>query len=264
MSNPTTTRDTRSNQPWKATWKITDTYRFAAYSPGHPGETLLIADEWGQRNHRNTDRGATLPYFFRRRTGEQADAFVQVYAGFEEGRELVQAVTVTTPRDNAVAVEITHAGGRDILLFGDGKRLELTAAPVVSDGVLAIVAGLPANGQPPLPTRPAAMLLGGTEIRAPGVTLSNARAEWSGTIAAQASLDGDSWFELTGPDLPAPDQFRGQAVIVSGDDDIRRAYPVVRAENTDQGTLKIFTRVSYRGFHARRATAWRLPALAVD
>ena len=37
-----------------------DAYRFAAYSPGHPGETLLIADEWGQRDSRNADRGATL------------------------------------------------------------------------------------------------------------------------------------------------------------------------------------------------------------
>ena len=263
-NDPTAPRDTRSNQPWKATWKITDTYRFAAYSPGHPGETLLIADEWGQRNHRNTDRGATLPYFFRRRTGEQVDAFVQVFAGFEEGRELVRSVTVTYPRDNAVAVEVSHAGGRDILLFGDGNRLELTSASVVSDGILALVADLPAHDQPAPPTRPTALLLGGAELKAPGVALTNARAEWSGAIAAQASRDGDSWFELAGTDLPTPDQFRGQALIVTGDDAISRAYPVVRAESTDQGTLKIYTRTAYQGFQARPATAWRLPALAAN
>ena len=217
----------------------------------------------GQRDSRNADRGATLPYFFRRRTGAQVDAFVQVFAGFEEGRELVQSVTVTTPRDHAVIVEINHAGGRDIVLFGDGSRLELTSVPVVSDGILAVVAGLPAPGQAPTTTQPTALLLGGAELQAPGVTLSNSRADWSGTIAAQVSQDGDSWFELAGATLPTPEQFRGQALIVTGDDAISRAYPVLRAESTGQGALKVYTRLSYQGFQARPATTWRLYALAV-
>ena len=124
---------------------MSDTYRFAAYSPGHPDENLLIADEWGQRDSRNADRGATLPYFFRRRTGAQVDAFVQVFAGFEEGRELVQSVTVTTPRDNTIAVEITHAGG-DIVLFGDGNRLiDLCASCFQWHS--RVVAGLPAQAR---------------------------------------------------------------------------------------------------------------------
>ncbi|MGI6354612.1 MAG: hypothetical protein GX937_04120 [Lentisphaerae bacterium] len=262
QDNPAAPRDTGANEPWKAVWKISETYRFAAYSPGHPDETLLIADEWGQRDSRNADRGVTLPYFFRRRTGAQVDAFVQVFAGFEEGRELVQSVKVTIPRDHAIAVEITHAGGRDIVLFGDGDRLELTSAPVVSDGILAVVAGLPAQGQPTT-TQPAALLLGGAELQAPGVALNNSRAEWSGTITAQASQDGDSWFELAGDILPTPEQFCGQALIVTGDDAISRAYPVLRAESAGQGTLKVYTRLSYQGFQARPATTWRLSALAV-
>jgi len=262
QDNPAALRDTGANGPWKAVWKISDTYRFAAYSPGHPDETLLIADEWGQRDSRNADRGATLPYFFRRRTGAQVDAFVQVFAGFEEGRELVQSVTVTTPRDHAVIVEINHAGGRDIVLFGDGSRLQMTSAPVASDGVLAVVAGLPAPGQSP-PTPPTALLLGGAELQAPGVALSNSRGEWSGTIAAQASQDGDSWFELAGDALPTPDQFCGQALIVTGDDAISRAYPVIRVESMGQGALKVYTRAAYQGFQARPATTWRLHALAV-
>ncbi|OQC22790.1 MAG: Heparinase II/III-like protein [Verrucomicrobia bacterium ADurb.Bin063] len=262
QDNPAALRDTGASGSWKAVWKISDTYRFAAYSPGHPDETLLIADEWGQRDSRNADRGATLPYFFRRRTGAQVDAFVQVFAGFEEGRELVQSVTVTTPRDHAVIVEINHAGGRDIVLFGDGSRLQMTSAPVASDGVLAVVAGLPAPGQSP-PTPPTALLLGGAELQAPGVALSNSRGEWSGTIAAQASQDGDSWFELAGDALPTPDQFCGQALIVTGDDAISRAYPVIRVESMGQGALKVYTRAAYQGFQARPATTWRLYALAV-
>ncbi|MDD4099170.1 MAG: heparinase II/III family protein, partial [Lentisphaeria bacterium] len=230
--NPAAPRNTGAKGPWKATWKITDAYRFAAYSPGHPGETLLIADEWGQRNHRNNDRGATLPYFFRRRTGDQLDAFVQVFAGFEEGRELVQSVTVATPREHVICIEVTHAGGRDIILLGDGSRTEAPTAPAMSsDAVLAIVAGLPAAGAA-APAGPAALLLGGTELQAPGLSLTTARAEWSGRVSSRASRGGDSWFELDGPVLPAPDQFRGQALIVTGDDGISRAYPVRRAEIT--------------------------------
>ena len=95
------------------------------------------------------------------------------------------------------------------------------------------------------------------------MTLNNSQAEWSGKIAGMASRDGNSWFELAGSALPTPEQFCGQALIVTGSDAISRAYPVIRAENTDRGTLRVYTRASYQGFQARPANTWRLAALAV-
>ncbi|NOY80528.1 MAG: hypothetical protein GXP31_05935 [Kiritimatiellaeota bacterium] len=66
--------------PWRAVWALGKTRRFSAWFPGAPGETVFVGDGWGQRDYRNTDRGAVLPYFFRRREGRgRLDVFTAAF-----------------------------------------------------------------------------------------------------------------------------------------------------------------------------------------
>ncbi|MFQ5810906.1 MAG: heparinase II/III family protein, partial [Armatimonadota bacterium] len=82
-------------KPWHVTWSVDDEYQFAAFAPGAPGETIVIGAGWGQRDHRNTDRGATLPYIIRRRTGGTGlDTFATVFAGGPKGSQLVRGVSL--------------------------------------------------------------------------------------------------------------------------------------------------------------------------
>ena len=51
---------------WLATWKL-ETTSFRALWNNEPGERSLVGDGWGQRDYRNSDVGAVLPYFVRER-----------------------------------------------------------------------------------------------------------------------------------------------------------------------------------------------------
>ncbi|MCH5372468.1 MAG: heparinase II/III-family protein, partial [Planctomycetes bacterium] len=106
--------------PWRMGWSL-DGYHFHVFVPGHDGEQVLVGDGWGQRDHRNTDRGATLPYVVRRRQGQAAcDIFVTVFAGGSRDKPLVESVQTvpleTGDSTGAVAVQVTTCEGVDLIV----------------------------------------------------------------------------------------------------------------------------------------------------
>jgi hypothetical protein len=66
---------------WRATWSASPDMTAIAWSVGQPGERVLVADGWGQRDWKNSDLGATLPYVVRRTTGDAMKTFITVYEG---------------------------------------------------------------------------------------------------------------------------------------------------------------------------------------
>ena len=89
---------------WRVTWDVDEDYQFTALSPGTEGESVVIGAGWGQRNHRNTDRGATLPYIIRRREGgTDLDTFATIFAGGPKGQDLVRGVSVLPLPANAAS-----------------------------------------------------------------------------------------------------------------------------------------------------------------
>jgi hypothetical protein len=52
------------------------------WNVGQPGERVFVADGWGQRDWKNSDIGATLPYFVRRTVGDGTKTFVSVIEGY--------------------------------------------------------------------------------------------------------------------------------------------------------------------------------------
>ena len=117
LANPRTAPGTT---PWQITWRLEKEYDFTAFSTGGAREVVTLGDGWGQRDHRNTDRGATLPYVLRTVEGAGQDQFVTVFAGGPRAKPPVLGVRrLTLPADapaGAVALEVQTPSGTDVLL----------------------------------------------------------------------------------------------------------------------------------------------------
>ncbi|MDH7569173.1 MAG: heparinase II/III family protein, partial [Armatimonadota bacterium] len=238
--------------PWRASWQVDEEYTFCAFSPGGEGEKVLLGDGWGQRDHRNTDRGATLPYLLRIRTGKQLDTFVSVFAGAPAQRPLVKgvrrlALPAGAPPD-AVLLEVQTALGSDVVYSTLSPALVRADTPLgemVTDGAAAVVLSGPGG----------AALFGGTRLSVGRVALSLPRATWSGKVAGASSEAGNSWFRLEGA-LPPAEALAGQTLFVTAEGK-RRAYPIRRVEGN-----RVYTKWSNVGFEARGGETWEVVSQA--
>ncbi len=82
---------------WRATWKAGAEQTCVAWNLSQPGERVWLADGWGQRDWKNSDVGATLPYVVRRTEGEGQKLFVSVFEGYAGGEPFVRSVTQRSP-----------------------------------------------------------------------------------------------------------------------------------------------------------------------
>lgn len=242
--------------PWSVRWELPGGYEFRTLSPGHPGEVVALGQGWGQRDHRNTDRGATLPYIVRRRAGAQhSDAFVTVFAGNAANRRLVAGVRLlhggeTQPPD-AIAVEVETADGKDLVIsMIEPKRVTVPfgGGSATTDGRLAAVVSL--GGKPAR-----ACLVGGTQFEAAGVSLKSPVAAFQGKVVDVGGAPGSSYFVVE-PSMPKDRPLVGQTFFTI-EGRIRRAYPIVAIEEAE-GQVQVFTKRAGRGFEARPAPRWEI------
>jgi hypothetical protein len=246
--------------PWSIRWELQDDYELRALSPGQPGEIVVVGDGWGQRDHRNTDRGATLPYVVRRRVGAGGvDAFVTVFEGSTSGQRLAKGVRLVPLREadhpNAVAVEIETAEGTDVvvsMLEPKPITVPFSGGSADTDGRFAAIVSR--GGKPWR-----ACLVGGSRLKAAGVTLDQPVGTLRGKIVNAHSANGNSYFVVEG-DLPHASELAGQTFFAV-DDGFRRAYPLVAVEEVE-GRLRVYTKRDGRGFEARPAQRWELPLMA--
>jgi hypothetical protein len=126
---------------WLATWKL-DTTSFRALWDNEPGERSLVGDGWGQRDFRNSDVGALLPYFVRERVnGAAPSAYVTVFEGAAEGAEVVRGLRrLAVPEalaGDVLAVAVDTAGGTDTFvscLRPVEVKLETSQGTIVVNG----------------------------------------------------------------------------------------------------------------------------------
>ncbi len=98
---------------WRAAWKCGADLTAVAWNVGQPGEQAWIADGWGQRDWKNSDIGATIPYVVRRCEGEGVKTFVSVFEAHAGTEPFVRAVQPWQSPDGLV---IETALGRDFVL----------------------------------------------------------------------------------------------------------------------------------------------------
>jgi hypothetical protein len=103
-------RAIESTSAWRATWK-SGALTCIAWNLPQPGERAWIADGWGQRDWKNSDIGATVPYIIRRTQGPDAKLFLSV---FEATADQPFVRKVTSLDGNTIAIETTT--GTDYVL----------------------------------------------------------------------------------------------------------------------------------------------------
>jgi len=141
-------KSAHSPDSWSAVWKVGDALLFSAHHCGQRGELTYIGDGWGQRDWRNTDIGATIPYIVRRhRPDSGVSAFATVYEAHPPDAALVKsAYRLAVPeeqRDNLVALAVETATGTDIVisqLDPAETELDTPAGRVQTDAAVAVIA----------------------------------------------------------------------------------------------------------------------------
>jgi hypothetical protein len=125
---------------WRTTWPCGGNMAAVAWNVGQPGERALIADGWGQRDWKNSDIGATIPYVVRRCEGGGARTFISVFEGHAGKEPFVRNVTLVDP---AGVLRIETALGQDYVMSMSGLgtlRIPTSAGEQAVAGHFAIVA----------------------------------------------------------------------------------------------------------------------------
>ena len=233
---------------WKALWKLGNGQHFAAFSPFADGEELFYGDEWGQRFYNNSDRGATLPYFSRRRKGGQLDSFVTVFHSYFGDTPLVQDVRVTERPEGVIASVQTRLGEDFFLFAANGQRLSY--GNMESDAEIAVIQKYGDR------TRSITMFAG-TRGQSGAKSLSSGQAYFKGNVKEAVNRKDEAYFTLEG-DCPTQGNWRGHTLIVTGEDGVGRPYQIMKSAWVE-GAFRAYTRADGMGLPAREAKNWLLP-----
>ncbi|MDP6040624.1 MAG: heparinase II/III family protein [Candidatus Latescibacteria bacterium] len=247
----------READPWRIVWTFDDGYTFEAFAPGSVDESVYVGDGWGQRDHRNTDVGATLPYVVRHLEGdEKNDVFVAAFAGSRGDESLLKSIHIlplpeSAPND-AVAIAVQTVHGIDIIIsMMDPAEITVPTdiGDVSTDGrVTAVLTGDESPSS--------ACLIGGTSLSMPGLDLTAPSAILSGSILSIGASNGNSYFDID-CEMSEIQTLEGQTLFAI-DDDTRHGYAIRKIESIDAG-CRVFTKCGHCGFEARSAKRWELP-----
>lgn len=104
---------------WRATWK-SGKMNCVAWSVGQQGEHVYVANGWGQRDWKNSDIGATIPYFVRRCEGDGEKTFISVFEGYGGNEALVRNVRLI---DKTGILEVETTMGTDYIMSMSGSGI---------------------------------------------------------------------------------------------------------------------------------------------
>jgi len=250
----------QSTTPWQATWAFEDGYTFTAFTPKSDSETVFTGTGWGQRDHRNTDVGATLPYIVRHRENAgNLPPFVTAFSGQQGDQSLIKSIEILPLPNNdsqdAVAVAVHTTQGTDIVIH------QLTPSPITvskelgdihTDGHLSVMMNADQSAA-------SACLIGGTQLTSPNAECTSPHATLKGQIQNIGSENGHSYFDIDCDAKHLQDQI-GQTLFTI-DDTNKHGYPIRAIEPITNG-CRIYTKQNHTGFEARQATHWELPLTA--
>ena len=173
---------------WTLRWQVAEDAQLSATHCGQQGEVVYIGDGWGQRDHRNTDLGVTIPYVVRRHAPDSAiSAFCTVYEAHKPGATSVKSVfRLAVPEhfaDNVVVLDIKTGIGSDLVIsqFDPNEvELETPAGTLRTDSHVAVIRVC--SGETAV-----AALAEGTKASLNGVDLQADRLKASEALGAQVA-----------------------------------------------------------------------------
>ncbi len=134
--------------PHRLQWQLAGEARLTVWQLPMEGEQIFIGSGWGQRDTRNKDRGARLPYVVRRSGGEGRKAFISLLEGHSASGAIVRDVRqLKISGSSAIVLQITTTEGRDYVVVNPESGPTKVTTP---DGVLetgAMLAVLSLQGQ---------------------------------------------------------------------------------------------------------------------
>jgi len=98
---------------WRVNWKCDGKINCNAWLAGQDNEQVFVADGWGQRDWKNSDSGAVIPYFIRRCSGQDLKTFISVFEGYEGNSPFVRNVKLIDP---AGIIMVETAKGSDYIM----------------------------------------------------------------------------------------------------------------------------------------------------
>jgi len=119
-------RTSNGNGTWSSEWKNENGLTTRAWSLGQEGEEMFVGNGWGQRDWKNADIGATLPYFVRRKQGDELQTFVSVFEGYEGEKPFVQNVTLL---DKSGIIMVETPFGKDYIMSMHAKGVMTIELP---------------------------------------------------------------------------------------------------------------------------------------
>lgn len=113
------------NVVWSTTWQNGDNMTCVAWSVGQHGEQAMVADGWGQRDWKNSDINATIPYIVRRCNGEGVKTFISLFEGYQGSKPFIKKVKLID-KEGVIIVD-TAIGTDYIMSMPDKGILEINS-----------------------------------------------------------------------------------------------------------------------------------------
>ena len=108
---------------WRTKWKCATNMTCVAWNAGQPGEHAFVADGWGQRDWKNSDIGATIPYIVRRCEGDSVRTFISVFEGYQGSEPFIRNVKLIDP--SGVLLVETAIGQDYVMSVLDTESLQV-------------------------------------------------------------------------------------------------------------------------------------------
>lgn len=121
------------SESWKMTWPVNQGMECRFWGVGTGEEEFFLANGWGQRDWKNSDVGAVLPYVVRRCRGRGVKTFISVIEGSAKVDSFVESVQVIDPqgtiavttRDGIDYISSSPEDGTNILTFSrEGEEVK--------------------------------------------------------------------------------------------------------------------------------------------
>ena len=234
-----------TNKDLNINWYINDDYIFNAYFPEKKNQKVYFESGFGQRDYKNSDYGAKLPYFYIDGSSDfnNYSTFVAIYEAHNKTiNNTVNSVEIDDKLNGNIGIKISTIDGDDYILSATDNN-NLSAYDLETDSTVYVkISDKEKNKY---------ICIGGTFCD----KIKNEEKEFNGFTRAFNNDENNSYFEIE--TKLNKENINGQSLQIIGNDSIVRTYPIFNVENINNG-LKIFTRFNSRGFRVYENVQYRI------
>ena len=239
-----------TNKEWNINWNIDEDYILKVLFPEKKNQKVYFESGFGQRDYKNSDYGAKLPYFYLDGSEDYNNysTFVAVYEAHNKTiNNIVDSVEIDDKLNGNIGIKIKTRDGDDYILSATENNT-ISSFNLKTDATVYVkITNKDKNKQ---------FCIGGTICD----NLKNEKKEFNGFTKTFNNDANNSYFEIE-TELKK-ENINGQSLQIIGNDSIVRTYPIFNVENINNG-LKIYTRFNSRGFRVYENVYYRIQNIQI-